>query len=105
LLIKHRDKWSGNLDIGEFAPLSVKSEGDFADILAQDNPAIWISSRPAEGGETGALFKRIIAQALEMNAAKGATRAKGSSGAKSASEGAKGAKRAVKAARKRTKTQ
>lgn len=107
LLIKHRDNWSGDLDIGEFAPLSVKSEGDFADILAQDNPAIWISSRPAEGGETGALFKRIIAQALEMNAGTGrsAKGAKGARGAKGGSEGAKRAKGAVKAPRKRTKTQ
>ena len=29
LLIKHRDFWSGPLDITTFAPLSVKSEGDF----------------------------------------------------------------------------
>ena len=69
LLIKHRDDWSsGELDIAEFAPLSVKSEGDFADILSQDNPAIWRSNRPAQGGETGAMFDKIIAQALEMRA-------------------------------------
>jgi bifunctional non-homologous end joining protein LigD len=66
LLIKHRDEWSGELDITEFAPLSVKSEGDFADILAADNPAIWISHRPAEGGETGAMFRKIVERALEM---------------------------------------
>ena len=29
------------LDIAEFAPLSVKTEGDFAEILAEDNPAVW----------------------------------------------------------------
>ena len=66
LLIKHRDDWAGDVDIAEFAPLSVKSEGDFADILAQDNPAIWISHRPAEGGETGAMFKKIIERALAL---------------------------------------
>jgi bifunctional non-homologous end joining protein LigD len=66
LLIKHRDDWAGDVDITEFAPRSVKSEGDFADILAGDNPAIWISHRPAEGGETGAMFKRIVERALEM---------------------------------------
>jgi bifunctional non-homologous end joining protein LigD len=66
LLIKHRDDWAGDVDITEFAPLSVKSEGDFADILAADNPSIWISHRPAEGGETGAMFKRIIERAIEM---------------------------------------
>jgi bifunctional non-homologous end joining protein LigD len=32
LLIKHRDDWSGEVDIADFAPLSVKSKGDFADI-------------------------------------------------------------------------
>jgi len=70
LLIKHRDDWSsGELDIAEFAPLSVKSEGDFAEILSQDNPDIWRSNRPAQGGETGAMFDKIIAQAMQMRAA------------------------------------
>jgi DNA ligase D-like protein (predicted 3'-phosphoesterase) len=66
LLIKHRDDWAGPVDIAEFAPLSVKSQGDFADILAQDDPAVWTSNRPAKGGEAGALFEKIIARALEM---------------------------------------
>jgi len=66
LLIKHRDDWAGAVDIAEFAPLSVKSKGDFADILAQDNPDIWRSNRPAKGGETGAMFEKIIRRALEM---------------------------------------
>ena len=66
LLIKHKDDWAGPVDITEFAPLSIKSEGDFADILAQDNPAIWISHRPAEGGETGAMFQKIVERALAL---------------------------------------
>jgi bifunctional non-homologous end joining protein LigD len=66
LLIKHKDEWSGALDIAEFAPLSVKSEGDFADILAQDNPDIWRSNRPAQGGDTGKLFQSIVARALAL---------------------------------------
>ena len=66
LLIKHKDDWSGDLDIAEFAPKSVKSEGDFEDILAQDNPDIWKSNRPAEGGDTGAMFQRIIERALAL---------------------------------------
>jgi len=66
LLIKHRDEWAGDVDIATFAPLSVKSEGDFADILSRDNPDIWQSERPAKGGEAGAMYTRIIAQALEM---------------------------------------
>jgi bifunctional non-homologous end joining protein LigD len=68
LLIKHRDDWSGPIDIAEFAPLSVKSEGDFADILSQDNPDIWRSNRPAEGGDTGKLFQSIITRALALQA-------------------------------------
>ncbi len=70
LLIKHRDNWSGEVDIAEFAPLSVKSGGDFADILSQDNPDIWQSHRPAQSGEAGAMFQRIIARALEMREAR-----------------------------------
>ena len=115
LLIKHRDEWAGDVDITEFAPLSVKSEGDFADILAGDNPAIWISHRPAEGGEAGTMFKRIIERALEMRHAradaaapepkseperKPATKAKTAGARKTASKTA-GAKK--KAARARAK--
>jgi hypothetical protein len=66
LLIKHRDDWASNVDIATFAPLSVKSEGDFADILSQDDPDIWRSERPAKGGAAGAMYTRIIAQALEI---------------------------------------
>jgi len=69
LLIKHRDDWAGDVDIAEFAPLSVKSKGDFADILARGNPDIWHSNRPAQGGDTGAMFEKIIARALEMRGA------------------------------------
>jgi bifunctional non-homologous end joining protein LigD len=66
LLIKHRDDWAGDVDVAAFAPLSVKSEGDFADILSKDDPDIWRSERPAKGGAAGAMFTRIIAQALEI---------------------------------------
>jgi bifunctional non-homologous end joining protein LigD len=70
LLIKHKDEWAGELDITTFAPLSVKSEGDFAEILADGNPEIWTSNRPAQGGETGAMFAKIIERALEMKGTK-----------------------------------
>ena len=66
LLIKHRDEWGGPIDIATFAPLSVKSGGDFEDILADGDPAVWVSSRPARGGEAGALFARIIERALAL---------------------------------------
>ena len=66
--IKAPEPPSGELDIAEFAPLSVKSEGDFAEILSQENPDIWRSNRPAQGGETGAMFDKIVAQAMQMRA-------------------------------------
>lgn len=65
LLIKHRDEWAGPVDVTEFA-LSVKSNGDFADILAQDRPDVWLSHRPARGGEAGEMFMRIIERALAL---------------------------------------
>ena len=68
LLIKHRDDWAGELDITEFAPRSVKSEGDFEDILASDTPAIWKSNRPAKGGATGAMLNEIIEKAAALKA-------------------------------------
>jgi bifunctional non-homologous end joining protein LigD len=49
LLIKHRDDWSGALDITEFAPMSVKSGGDFLDILTAELPAFWRSHREGRG--------------------------------------------------------
>jgi len=68
LLIKHRDDWAGDVDITEFAPRSVKSDGDFEDILAADNPDVWISHRPAEGGEAGAMLATIIERAAALKA-------------------------------------
>jgi bifunctional non-homologous end joining protein LigD len=81
LLIKHRDDWAGDLDITEFAPKSVKSDGEFADILASGDPEIWISNRPAQGGETGAMFEKIVTRALEM---KGVTVPKATQSARAA---------------------
>ena len=68
LLIKHRDEWSGDLDIAEFAPKSVKSNGEFEDILAEDTPAVWVSNRPAKGGEAGAMLAAIIERAANLKA-------------------------------------
>jgi bifunctional non-homologous end joining protein LigD len=69
LLIKHKDEWSGPIDITDFAPLSVKTpDADLADILAADTPAVWRSNPPAKTGDTGKLFQRIIATALELRA-------------------------------------
>ena len=74
LLIKHRDEWSGDLDITEFAPRSVKNDGDFEDILAQDTPAVWTSNRPAKGGEAGDMLATIIERAATLKAARVAKR-------------------------------
>src|SRR3989449_3578272 len=74
LLIKHRDEWAGDLDITEFAPRSVKSDGDFEDILAQDTPAVWTSNRPAKGGEAGAMLATIIERAAKLKAGRASTR-------------------------------
>jgi bifunctional non-homologous end joining protein LigD len=68
LLIKHRDDWAGNVDITTFAPLSVKSEHDFAEILAEDNPAVWATNRPATGGDAGTLLRDVIERAAAIKA-------------------------------------
>ncbi len=68
LLIKHRDDWAGEVDITEFASKSVKSEGDFEDILAQDRPDVWESHKPAKGGEAGAMLAKIIERAAALKA-------------------------------------
>jgi bifunctional non-homologous end joining protein LigD len=68
LLIKHRDDWAGDLDITEFAPKSVKSNGDFEDILAEDTPAVWVSHRPPKGGDAGAMLAQIIERAAKLKA-------------------------------------
>jgi bifunctional non-homologous end joining protein LigD len=66
LLIKHRDDWSGDVDITEFAPLSVKSGEDLHEILANDNPSVWRTNRPATGGESGAMLQEIIEKAAAL---------------------------------------
>ena len=68
LLIKHRDDWSGPIDITTFGPRSVKSDGDFADILAADSPDVWRTTRPAKTGVTGAMLEAIIQQAAAIRA-------------------------------------
>ncbi len=68
LLIKHRDDWSGDLDITTFAPRSVKSDGDFEDILGATTPSLWLSNKPARGGEAGAMLTQIIERAAKLKA-------------------------------------
>jgi len=67
LLMKHRDEWAGPVDIATFAPLSIKSDGDFTDILAQESPDLWTSNRAAKGASTHMLkvVERAVAIAEE----------------------------------------
>ncbi|HEY6357905.1 MAG TPA: DNA polymerase ligase N-terminal domain-containing protein [Vicinamibacterales bacterium] len=96
LLIKHKDEWSGDLDIAEFAPLSVKSGEDFPEILAKDQPDLWRSGRPAAGGATGAMLREIIEKAAALKL----ERAQTSSGTRRTSMGrvpSKGARKKTRA--------
>jgi bifunctional non-homologous end joining protein LigD len=80
LLIKHRDEWAGDVDVAERFPLSVKSFGNFEDILANKTPDVWESHRPAGGGEAGEMLARIIERARQLgpSAKKSKAKAKGS---------------------------
>lgn len=64
LLLKHRDFWSGPLDVTAFAPLSVKSEGGFDDILAAGLPDVRAAGRAAaRGGAAGKALREIVEKA------------------------------------------
>jgi len=109
LLIKHKDEWAGDLDITAFAPKSVKSEGDFEDILAQDRPDVWESNRsggrPAQGGEAGAMLAQIIERATEIKAGRSAASTKSATTAPKGTKTTKSTKRATqKTAPKRRAT-
>jgi bifunctional non-homologous end joining protein LigD len=105
LLIKHRDDWAGDVDIAEFAPRSVKSDGDFEDILAADNPDVWESNRPASGGDAGAMLKKIIERAAALKAGKSATATRPAARATaSRTKATKAAKTTKKTTRKKTST-
>jgi len=108
LLIKHKDDWAGDLDVTEFAPKSVKSDGDFEDILAADKPDVWESHRPAKGGEAGAMLATIIERAAALKAgrpAPAAATAKKASAAPARKASASPAKKkTASSARMKTKT-
>ncbi|MGE5244111.1 MAG: DNA polymerase ligase N-terminal domain-containing protein [Betaproteobacteria bacterium] len=94
LLIKHRDEWSGDLDITAFAPASVKSGGDFEDIVGADAPDLWLSNRPAKGGEAGQVLARVIERALALRQERASSRSR------PRSAGSGGATRTKRPARK-----
>ena len=66
LLLKHRDEWAGPVDIASFAPYSVKSGGDFTDIL-EETPDVWVSAKAGRGGQSPLLktVERAVAIAEE----------------------------------------
>ena len=70
MLIKHRDPWATSGDITEQKPESVNGSGDFADILKASGKNPWPDAAPVAGGETGALFADIIAEAYSAPAGK-----------------------------------
>jgi bifunctional non-homologous end joining protein LigD len=86
LLIKHRDEWAGDLDITTFAPKSVKSDGDFEDILGAEAPAVWQSNRPAKGGDAGAMLATIIERAAKLKDTKDTKVTKDTKGTKATTE-------------------
>lgn len=73
LLLKHRDDWSGPIDIATFAPLSVKSGGNFSDIISKEAPSLWQSNRKAKGGSPDLLkiVERAVAHEEELKKAAG----------------------------------
>jgi bifunctional non-homologous end joining protein LigD len=66
LLMKHRDRWAADMDITEQAPWSVKSGGDFVEILADKDVKVWESNTPAKGGDAGKMFRTILEQAAKL---------------------------------------
>jgi len=63
LLIKHRDHWSGDVDVVTAAPDSVKSFGDLADVLAaSEHRHAFDVRQPSKGGEAGRLMARVVAE-------------------------------------------
>jgi len=97
LLLKHRDEWSGPLDIAVFAPLSVKSGGNFSDVISKEAPSLWQSNRKAKGAPTDLL--RIVERAVahEQELKQGAPQSRRSGNA--AEPDAKQSRRSGKAAK------
>jgi bifunctional non-homologous end joining protein LigD len=74
LLMKQRDAWAARDDLTRRAPASVASGGDFADVLAQAKEDPWQGRPPVAGGETGALFRQVMAEAARLRERSGRSR-------------------------------
>jgi bifunctional non-homologous end joining protein LigD len=66
LLIKQKDEFTSASELTERFPGSVTGTGDFAEVLAREPEDPWPGKPPITGGETGALFRDIIARAREL---------------------------------------
>lgn len=61
LLIKHKDNWSGEIDVTLLAPLSVKSFDGYPEILRKHGiPSSWRKSPPVRSGTSGKLLREAI---------------------------------------------
>jgi bifunctional non-homologous end joining protein LigD len=105
LLIKHRDEWAGDLDITEFAPLSVKSEGSFADIFAAQAPGVWTSHRNEGASSTIESLRKIVEKVERYEQERTGTPAPGrpprpAAGKTSAAKNTRAARKKTEGARK-----
>ena len=67
LLIKHRDDWAGDVDIAEFAPLQREERRRLRGHPRRGHTRrSGTSNRPAKGGDTGAMFAKIIERAASI---------------------------------------
>jgi bifunctional non-homologous end joining protein LigD len=66
LLVKQRDEWAGGEEPTVTDPGSVTGSGDFAAVLARDRANPWPDEPPVRGGETGKLFRAVIAEAAAL---------------------------------------
>jgi bifunctional non-homologous end joining protein LigD len=67
LMMKRSDEWATAEDVTQSAQLSVKSGGDFANILAQAKAELWESYISGKNA-AGELASEIIQQAIEIRA-------------------------------------
>lgn len=79
LMLKHKDEWAGPVDIASFAPYSIKTGGDFTDILAQDAPDLWTSNRASKGGP--AHMVKVVERAVAIAKENAATTKPATTGA------------------------
>ncbi len=66
LLIKHKDFWSGPVDVTAAAPRSVKTDRELAEILAAEEPDVWPGQRPAEGRVAGKALREVMLEAGQI---------------------------------------